>query len=188
MVRFVGACARLRGRAAFFFKEIAVGSDAETCGMSVSIAEWLRRCARCSRADTCGGILAWRRGVFRERSDQGRSVRRRMRRGLLPRTSSRRSRRTRCEVQVAHAIGVAYPVSVLVETFGTHEIDESLIADLVRVRFDLRPAAIIRLFTTSTCAGRSIGRPRPTVTSAVRTSICQGRRRTRRRRYAAAPG
>jgi S-adenosylmethionine synthetase len=49
----------------------------------------------------------------------------------------------RCEVQVAYAIGVAYPVSVLVETFGTHKIEESLIADLVRVHFDLRPAAII---------------------------------------------
>ena len=49
----------------------------------------------------------------------------------------------RCEVQVAYAIGVAYPVSVSVETFGTHKIDESLIADLVRVHFDLRPAAII---------------------------------------------
>ena len=49
----------------------------------------------------------------------------------------------RCEVQVAYAIGVAHPVSVFVETFGTHKIEESLIADLVRVHFDLRPAAII---------------------------------------------
>jgi S-adenosylmethionine synthetase len=49
----------------------------------------------------------------------------------------------RCEVQVAYAIGVAYPVSVFVETFGTNKIEESLIADLVRVHFDLRPAAII---------------------------------------------
>jgi len=49
----------------------------------------------------------------------------------------------RCEVQVAYAIGVAHPVSVFVETFGTNKIEESLIADLVRVHFDLRPAAII---------------------------------------------
>jgi hypothetical protein len=49
----------------------------------------------------------------------------------------------RCEVQVAYAIGVAHPVSVFVETFGTHKIDEPLIADLLRVHFDLRPAAII---------------------------------------------
>ena len=50
---------------------------------------------------------------------------------------------TRCEVQVAYAIGVAHPVSVLVETFGTATIDEDRISDLVREHFDLRPAAII---------------------------------------------
>jgi len=49
----------------------------------------------------------------------------------------------RCEIQVAYAIGVAHPVSVLVETFGTHAISEERIADLVRAHFDLRPAAII---------------------------------------------
>jgi len=49
----------------------------------------------------------------------------------------------RCEVQVAYAIGVAHPVSVFVETFGTNKIEESRIADLVREYFDLRPAAII---------------------------------------------
>ncbi|MDQ2857448.1 MAG: methionine adenosyltransferase [Candidatus Eremiobacteraeota bacterium] len=49
----------------------------------------------------------------------------------------------RCEVQVAYAIGVAHPVSVLVETFGTGKIEEAKIADLVRQFFDLRPAAII---------------------------------------------
>jgi S-adenosylmethionine synthetase len=49
----------------------------------------------------------------------------------------------RCEVQVAYAIGVARPVSVLVETFGTHKIPEDKIAELVQAHFDLRPAAII---------------------------------------------
>jgi S-adenosylmethionine synthetase len=49
----------------------------------------------------------------------------------------------RCEVQVAYAIGVAHPVSVLVETFGTAKIEESRIAELVKEFFDLRPAAII---------------------------------------------
>jgi len=49
----------------------------------------------------------------------------------------------RCEVQVAYAIGVAHPVSVLVETFGTAKIDEEKIAALVTAHFDLRPAAII---------------------------------------------
>jgi len=49
----------------------------------------------------------------------------------------------RCELQVAYAIGVAHPVSVLVETFGTAKISEEKIAELVRAHFDLRPAAII---------------------------------------------
>jgi S-adenosylmethionine synthetase len=50
----------------------------------------------------------------------------------------------RCEVQVAYAIGVAHPVSVLVETFGTSAVDPGTIADAVQEIFDLRPAAIIR--------------------------------------------
>jgi S-adenosylmethionine synthetase len=50
----------------------------------------------------------------------------------------------RCELQVAYAIGVAHPVSVLVETFGTGKIEEEQIAQLVTKHFDLRPAAIIK--------------------------------------------
>jgi S-adenosylmethionine synthetase len=50
----------------------------------------------------------------------------------------------RCEVQVAYAIGVARPVSVLVETFGTERVDRSRIVKAVDALFDLRPAAIIR--------------------------------------------
>jgi S-adenosylmethionine synthetase len=50
----------------------------------------------------------------------------------------------RCEVQVAYAIGVARPVSVLVETFGTATVDPEAIASAVNDIFDLRPAAIIR--------------------------------------------
>ncbi len=49
----------------------------------------------------------------------------------------------RCEVQVAYAIGVAHPVSVLVETFGTATVDPAKIASCVDELFDLRPAAII---------------------------------------------
>jgi S-adenosylmethionine synthetase len=51
---------------------------------------------------------------------------------------------TRCEVQVAYAIGVAQPVSLLVETFGTETVDPSKIELAVRDHFDLRPAAIIQ--------------------------------------------
>ncbi len=50
----------------------------------------------------------------------------------------------RCEVQVAYAIGMAHPVSVLVETFGTEAVDPMRISDCIRELFDLRPAAIIR--------------------------------------------
>lgn len=50
----------------------------------------------------------------------------------------------RCEVQIAYAIGVAHPVSVMVECFGTERVEKALIEELVRSHFDLRPAAIIR--------------------------------------------
>jgi S-adenosylmethionine synthetase len=52
----------------------------------------------------------------------------------------------RCEIQVAYAIGVAKPVSVFVECFGTNRIEESRIAELVDAHFDLRPGAIISRF------------------------------------------
>ena len=50
----------------------------------------------------------------------------------------------RCEIQVAYAIGVARPLSVNVETFGTGQIADDRIAELVPEVFDLRPGAIIR--------------------------------------------
>jgi S-adenosylmethionine synthetase len=50
----------------------------------------------------------------------------------------------RCQIQVAYAIGVAHPLSVLVDTFGTEAIPVSRIEELVREHFDLRPAAILR--------------------------------------------
>jgi S-adenosylmethionine synthetase len=49
----------------------------------------------------------------------------------------------RCEVQIAFAIGVARPVSMMVETFGTSEVDPSKLPALLQEHFDLRPAAII---------------------------------------------
>ena len=49
-----------------------------------------------------------------------------------------------CEVQVAYAIGVAKPVSVMVDTFGTGKIDDGRITEIVNQLFDLRPAAIIK--------------------------------------------
>ena len=52
---------------------------------------------------------------------------------------------SKCEVQIAYAIGVAKPISVLVDTFGTATIDEDKIAAAVSKVFDLRPAAIIEM-------------------------------------------
>ncbi len=51
---------------------------------------------------------------------------------------------SKCEIELAYAIGVAHPVSILVETFGTAKVSEDLINDLVEKHFDLRPGAIIR--------------------------------------------
>lgn len=50
----------------------------------------------------------------------------------------------KCEVQIAYAIGVAEPVSLMVNTFGTGKIPEERIEDIVRKNFDLRPGAIIK--------------------------------------------
>ncbi|HNC43715.1 MAG TPA: methionine adenosyltransferase domain-containing protein, partial [Acidobacteriota bacterium] len=50
----------------------------------------------------------------------------------------------KCQVQLAYAIGVAEPVSVYVETFGTCKIDEDKLSDLVRSHFELTPQGIIR--------------------------------------------
>ncbi len=51
----------------------------------------------------------------------------------------------RCEIQLAYAIGVAYPVSVMVDTFGTNKVDEEKIEELAKKYFDLRPAGIIKM-------------------------------------------
>ncbi len=50
----------------------------------------------------------------------------------------------KCEIELAYAIGVAKPVSIMVETFGTGKIEDEKIVELIEKHFDLRPAAIIR--------------------------------------------
>ena len=50
----------------------------------------------------------------------------------------------RCEVELAYAIGVAHPLSIMVDTFGTSTVDEAIITKAVEQVFDLRPGAIIR--------------------------------------------
>ncbi len=76
----------------------------------------------------------------------------------------------RCELQVAYAIGIAQPVSIHVETFGTGRLPDEKIAELVRTHFDLRPRAIIkeldllRPIYTPTAAYGHFGRSEPTFT------------------------
>ena len=50
----------------------------------------------------------------------------------------------KCEIQLAYAIGVAHPVSILVDSFGTGKVSDEKLAELVAEHFDMRPAAIIR--------------------------------------------
>ncbi len=76
----------------------------------------------------------------------------------------------RCEVQVAYAIGVARPLSVMVNTFGTGKVDEAKLADAVREVFDLRPKGIVqqldllRPIYTKTSAYGHFGRELPEFT------------------------
>ncbi|ALN76727.1 methionine adenosyltransferase [Staphylococcus agnetis] len=51
----------------------------------------------------------------------------------------------KCEVQIAYAIGVAQPVSISIDTFGTGKVSESILIEAVRQNFDLRPAGIIKM-------------------------------------------
>ncbi|TMW71804.1 methionine adenosyltransferase [Alteribacter natronophilus] len=51
----------------------------------------------------------------------------------------------RCEVQLAYAIGVAQPVSIAIDTFGTGNVSEDVMVDVIRENFDLRPAGIIKM-------------------------------------------
>src|SRR5690606_22761640 len=51
----------------------------------------------------------------------------------------------KCEIQLAYAIGVAQPVSISVDTYGTGKISEEKLSQLIRENFDLRPAGIIRM-------------------------------------------
>ena len=72
---------------------------------------------------------------------------------------------TRCEIQVAYVIGVANPVSLRIETFGTGKISEEKLTERVSRVFDFRPAAISRDLKlnrplySATSAGGHFGRP-----------------------------
>jgi S-adenosylmethionine synthetase len=76
----------------------------------------------------------------------------------------------KCEVQIAYAIGLAEPISIMVETFATGKIPEEQIEGLVRKNFDMRPAGIIRTLDLKrpiyqpTAAYGHFGRNNPTFT------------------------
>jgi S-adenosylmethionine synthetase len=64
----------------------------------------------------------------------------------------------KCEVQLSYAIGVARPVSIMVETFGTGKIDDDRLLELVKQHFELRPAGIIQDFSLNRLPGDRGGR------------------------------
>ncbi|HEY9874858.1 MAG TPA: methionine adenosyltransferase domain-containing protein, partial [Candidatus Obscuribacterales bacterium] len=64
----------------------------------------------------------------------------------------------KCEVQLSYAIGVARPVSILLETFGTGKVDDDLLLDLVKQHFELRPAGIIQMFDLRNLPAKRNGR------------------------------
>ena len=51
----------------------------------------------------------------------------------------------KCEIQLSHAIGVAQPTSVMVDTFGTGKLSDEKLVEIIRENFDLRPAGIIKM-------------------------------------------
>ena len=64
----------------------------------------------------------------------------------------------KCEVQLSYAIGVARPVSILIETFGTGKVDEDRLLDVVQQHFELRPAGLIQTFGLTHLPGERGGR------------------------------
>ncbi len=64
----------------------------------------------------------------------------------------------KCEVQLSYAIGVARPVSILIETFGTGKVDEDRLLEVVQENFELRPAGLIQTFGLTKLPGERGGR------------------------------
>lgn len=85
----------------------------------------------------------------------------------------------RCEIQLAYAIGVAEPVSIMVETFGTGVVGDDVLEKAVEKVFDLRPAASS---SSLTCVSRSTSSWQPTATWAARSLASSGRIPIRLRR------
>ena len=86
----------------------------------------------------------------------------------------------KCEVQVAYAIGVAEPTSIMVETFGTSRLSRERLTQLVRKHFDLTPYGLREMLDLR---ARSTRRRPPTATSAARSRSSAGRRPIAPRRW-----
>ena len=83
--------------------------------------------------------------------------------GMWPRTLWQPAWHDKCEIQLAYAIGVAHPVSINVNTFGTGKVEDEVLAKAVEKVFDLRPDG--HYPHAWTCAGPSTVSWQPTVTS-----------------------
>ena len=92
----------------------------------------------------------------------------------------------RCEIQLAYAIGVAHPLSVMVETFGTEKVAGRARSRRRSTRSST--CAPARSSATSTCVARSTARPPRTATSVVPTRTSRGSARTAPRRSPRRPG
>lgn len=80
------------------------------------------------------------------------------------------------EIQLAYAIGVANPVSINVDTYGTGKVSEEKLVELVRNNFDLRPAGIIRMLDLRRPIYKQTA---ATATLVVQTSMFLGNKSTR---------
>ena len=122
--------------------------------------------------DTYGGMARHGGGAFSGKDPTRSTARPPTPRAGWRRTSSRPGFAQRCEVQVAYAIGVAHPVSVMVDTFGTEKRGPAQIAEWVDETSTCAPRPSSRC---STCAGRSTRRPPRTAISAATIPTSPGR-------------
>jgi S-adenosylmethionine synthetase len=92
--------------------------------------------------DTYGGAApSWRRRLLGQGPDQGRPLGR-LRRALSGQERRRRGARRRCTIQLSYAIGVAEPLSIYVDTYGTGKVDDAAIETALREVMDLSPRGI----------------------------------------------
>lgn len=82
---------------------------------------------------------------FPARTAQRLTVQQRMRHVMLQKNIVAAGLAKKCEIQLSYAIGVAYPTSIMIDTFGTGKLSDEKLVEIVRENFDLRPAGIIQM-------------------------------------------